>query len=105
MINISSKVLLITLVSIVTVAMLMITLPIMAEISQLPHDQKNNATTNISDMLNIPMNMKGLSALNFVDDCIPALRSDICYRSCFCPIFIYIYKCNMIYVRYVQKFF
>ena len=53
MINISSKVLLITLVSIVTVAMLMITLPIMAEISQLPHDQKNNATTNMPDMLNV----------------------------------------------------
>ena len=53
MINISSKVLLITLVSIVTLAMLMITLPIMAEISQLPHDQKNNATANMPDMLNV----------------------------------------------------
>ena len=31
----------------------MIALPIMAEISQLPHDQKNNATANMPDMLNV----------------------------------------------------
>ena len=31
----------------------MIALPIMAEMNQSPHDQKNNATANMPDMLNV----------------------------------------------------